>query len=394
MARLFTEGFEMNTTTTGLMGWGTQGGTWAIESTIKRSGNYSMKGTGTGGAWRQESIMSTSAHKYLRAYVRFGAFPAGLTSFLLGHISTQAQAAIRINSDGTLELWNMEDNVQVGSDSSALSVDQWYKIELEIDNTTLSATVLSARIDEVEFASGTVNHAYGCDTLVINNAVVNNIYFDDIAINDTSGSFETSWPGEGGIIQLWPNANGDNSDWGGSDGDSTDNYALVDENPPNDITDYVQENVLNQIDDYNIEDTPAALGAGDTIVVVAVGVRARTDDATSTDPDVVLRIKATASGTVEESSAIDVNTTTWFTNAVSGAKRHRLILYDLPGASTTAWSKTTLDTAQIGVRCSAGDTNNVQVSGMWLAVEYISVVAPIVNKIYQNNQAVNRANTY
>ena len=72
------------------------------------------------------------------------------------------QASIRYDgTNHTLELWNEEDNAQVGSDSTlVLAVNTWYMLEPKVDADHWF-TVLAGRIDNVEFASGTVSHANG-----------------------------------------------------------------------------------------------------------------------------------------------------------------------------------------------------------------------------------------
>lgn len=112
------------------------------------------------------------------------------------------------------------------------------------------------------------------------------------------------------------------------------------------------------------------IGDSDTINAITVSVRYRTDSGTTTDPEFVVRIKATSGGTVEESASIVASSTSWNTNTGTTLKSPPLILYDLPGASTTAWTKADLDTAQIGVRENLTDTDNVQVSALWMQVDY------------------------
>lgn len=276
-----------------------------------------------------------------------------------------------MNTNLTLELWNHEDNAQIGSDSSALSIDTWYRIELKVDCTTISSTSIEARIDGVAFASGTINLAAGVDQAdffgihqVAGFSHTGAYFWDDMAVNDDSGSFQNSWPGEGEIIHLRPNADGDNSGWtvilGGSQS------GALDEVTPDDATTYVQTTVDGTITDVNIDATPAALASDDTINCVQVGIRMQ--NSSNTGDEIVLRIKASASGTTEESGNIEGNTS-WNTNATAAPRNYQLTLYDLPGASTTAWTKSDLDSAQIGIKANqAGDVRNV--STLWLLVDH------------------------
>lgn len=347
----------------------------ATETTIKRSG---------AAAWRISNAAAIEGFRqvhtaaqgsfFFRFYLYIVAMPT-LTVVIGGSRQTGSnKAVIRLTAGGALQLYNFEDSAQVGSDSSALSTATWYRIELNYDSTTLSATAVEAKLDGTSFASGTIDitatpNSFGCFTS-LQDATLDYVV-DDLAINDTSGSFQNSWPGEGEVIILRPNGNGDNSAWAGNDGNSTDNYLLVDEMPPDDATTYVESNTSGQIDDYNFDATPAAMDTTDVITLVHVGVRAAVSDATAADPDIVLRIKDSSGGTVEESASLDCNSLTWKSPAPLPANdNYQFTLYDLPGASTTAWTKATLDTMQAGFREAVTDTHFARVSAIWVMVDH------------------------
>lgn len=374
MARLWTGGAELQATVAAVEYSALITTAPAIETTTKRSGNAAWRIANAAAieGFRQVHTAVQGAF-FFRFYLYIVAMPTN-TRIIGGSRQTGANKAVfRLTSAGVLQLYNAEDAAQVGSDSSVLSTATWYRIEMTYDSTTLSATTCEAKIDGTAFASGTIDitatpNSFGC-FIEAGDATLDYIV-DDLAINDASGSFETGYPGEGEVIVLRPNGNGDNSDWVGSDADSTDNYLLVDEVPP-DSADYVNDNTAGQIDDYNLEATPAAMDSGDTINVVHVGVYGAVDDATGGDPDIVLRIKASASGTVEESGNLDCNSLTFQGPApLPSNSNYQLTLYDLPGASTTAWTKADLDTAQAGVRVSVTDTHNVRVGALWVMVDH------------------------
>jgi hypothetical protein len=46
------------------------------------------------------------------------------------------------------------------------------------------------------------------------------------------------------------------------------------------------------------------------------------------------------------------------------------VLVDLPGASSTAWTKAALDATGIGARISVDDTDVLRISAIWLAVDH------------------------
>jgi hypothetical protein len=363
MARLFSSGFELNTTGTDVE-WSSAFSA-AITTTPIRSGTYAFQANGTGDFLEYDFVSANTADGfYFRIYVRCADYPSALADIIEIHDSTNAQASIRMNTDGTLELWNIEDGVQIGSDSSALSLNTQYCIEIKADCTTIATTALEARINGTSFASGTVNWANGIMSLrLLCDDASTDMSYDDVAINDDSGSFQNSWAGFGEVIHLLPDGGGDATAW-------TNTYTNVDEVTPDDATTYIESNTLDQIEEVTLAATPAALETADAINVVQVYVRFALSSATSTDPTFVLRIKSAPSGTVEESATISPTSTTWMSNAVADPRNSQLTLYDLPGASTTKWTKADLDTAQIGVRETLTDTHFVRVSSLQLIVDH------------------------
>ncbi len=101
---------------------------------------------------------------------------------------------------------------------------------------------------------------------------------DDVAVNDTTGSIDNSWCGDGHVIALTPNANGDFSQFVGSDGDTTANYALVNEIPAN-TTSYVESSVSAKKDLYHLTPATPSLKPDDKISRVWVSTTARQQSA-------------------------------------------------------------------------------------------------------------------
>lgn len=371
--RVWSSGFENNSTTDAVE-WDYVGtpSLPTIQGTTVRSGDYAMQVTSLASGTRKAigNWFSTLSDGplYFRVYVRVGTLPSAENRIISLNSSTTVgtgpRVYITLNSDGTIKLY--DEDGQIGSASSALSTDTWYRIEMEFDSNGAGATdIVRARIDGTEFAgSSTRNLSQGILSLQVggnlNNEAqtIGNWYFDDVAINNSTGGY----PGPGKIIHLRANNTGDNSSWASD-------YTAIDETPPNDATDYIESHTLDQIEDVNVDNTPSSMNTNDTINVVSVGVRAASNNTTSL-ARFVLRAKATSGGTVEESSNLLNNTTTWYSNSQS-APLYALNLYDLPGASTTEWTKTELDTAQIGVRLSVSDgAQEARISSLWMLVDY------------------------
>jgi hypothetical protein len=371
MSRLWSSGFELNSTTNGVE-WNDVSGSPTIQTTTVRSGTYALQisslvsGTGKYVLYTLNDI-GTQGPLFFRVYVRFATFPSAENIFIG---DDNLYFYLTIDNIGVVRLY--DEDGQIGSGSSALSLNTWYRIEIQYDKTPVAGShVIRAKIDGTEFAgSNTRNLAFSIFGFMFGGNIgsegntTGNWFFDDIAINDSTGSFQNSYPGEGEIIHLRPNATGDNSAW---TGDNTD----IDEVTPDDATTYIEAiEDGTDIEDVNIDATPAALASDDTINVVQVGVRHGAVGVAGADPEYALRIKASSGGTVEESSTITITAAAFATNGNANPHNYLLTLYDLPGASTTAWTKADLDTAQIGVHAVTTIAELPRISTLWLLVDH------------------------
>lgn len=391
MTRLWSSGAELQTATAGIEFTAIITTAPVIETSTKRSGNaaYRISNAAAIEGFRQQHTGSQGLF-YFRFYLYVIAFPT-LTATIAGSRATGAtKSAIRLTSAGVLQFFNAEDGVQIGSDSSAISLNTWYRVETNYDSTTLSATTIEARLYTDEATptllwnpSGSMDittnpNSFGCFTIA-GDATLDYIV-DDCAINDSTSTSQNSWPGVGEIIILRPNGAGDSTAWARGGTDTGANWSQVSETPP-DAGQYVQSNTSGQIDDYNMDATPAALESTDTINVVQVGIYAAVSDATASDPDVAIR--ASSGGTAEESASLDCNSTSFQGPAPLPAdSNYKLSLYDLPGASSTAWTKTTLDSMQAGIREAVTDTHFVRVAALWVLVDHKPGEAPAASIVH------------
>ena len=263
MARLWSSGAELQSVTAGIEFTATVVNAPALETSLQRSGTHALRISNSAAEGIRHLFTSAQGSFFFRFYLYIVTLP-NATNIIGGFRTSGANVVnVRLTAAGNLQLWNNEDSAQVGSNSSALSTATWYRVEMACDTTTLAATVVAARIDGTEFASGTINLAInppnvGCscpgDTTL-------DYIVDDLALNDSTGSFQNSYPGEGEIIHLRPNEAGDNAAWTRGGTDSGANFSQVDEITPNDATDYVLSNTSGQIDDYGIDAVPAAMAS-------------------------------------------------------------------------------------------------------------------------------------
>ncbi|KKW13399.1 MAG: LPXTG-motif cell wall anchor domain protein [Candidatus Gottesmanbacteria bacterium GW2011_GWB1_49_7] len=384
MARLAIVGAELNTTSSGVEWTARVASGWpSISSTIKRSGAYSVQINSLVSAtpkWVASQYAGGGTGPWFaRVYIRPDTLPSAENTIVAlndGPNVTTPIIWVTLDNTGVLRLYD-EDGA-IGSASSALTTGSFEnRIELQTNASGgAGACIVRCLLNGTEFAgSSTRSLSAGTNAIVIGGNLLSEAqtqgewYFDDLAINNNSGSFQNSYPGAGNVVALRPNTTGDNAAFARGGTDSGANWSQTDEINPNDATDYVSSGTLNHIDDYNCEASPADV---DTVNVVAVGVRHTLSSATGSDPLFVTRIKASAGGTVEESATHFVNNTTWYSNSEpTFAANSRLVLYDLPGASTTAWTKSDLDAMQIGVRISTGDADAAWVSTLWALVDYV-----------------------
>ena len=139
MARLWSSGFESNTITANVE-WSSNSGSPSIQTTTVRSGTYALQINSLSGVTAKRLLYQFKSSNnlgpfYARVYVNFATFPGAENVFfmLTPNTNGSATSAIRItvNNTGVLRLRN--NSTQVGSASSALSTNTWYRIELKID---------------------------------------------------------------------------------------------------------------------------------------------------------------------------------------------------------------------------------------------------------------------
>jgi hypothetical protein len=377
VARLFTSGFEGNSNLSGneISSWS---GAATVVTTPVRTGTYAAKfaAAGTSPFCREHCFAADqSTAVYTRVYIRIAAAPTALCGVIrVANAANTRAADIRLNTDRTLRL-DKADATQLGSASAALAVDTWYMIELKVDASSNPGS-LDARLNGVSFASGANSSQVPWSRVLVGPFAGNptlDMYADDWAINDSTGSNQTSWPGNGAVIQLMPNADGDAHAWlktAGGAGDSN-NYQLVDEIPNNDASDFVQSVTLNAEDLYNVG--ASGLAANQPITCVGVSGRFRNDTADATTA-FKFELEKAASGTKATSANIVPNSTTWRTGEVTGTQTsYPLMTYTDPDGA--AWTQATLDTMQIGVKLAVAGTNKINLSTIWAVVDYVPLTA-------------------
>lgn len=344
-------------------------------------------GTPRGADKKYQNAAQTS--DFFRVYIYIVTLPSAANSIIQVSASTSLgstlRATIKLNSDGTLTLFGAG-GLQIGSASSALSVNTWYCVEIHTDtiNATGSRTI-AARLAPDDgttpsvFATSSAETMGTCSSFVIGGNLGSEAqttgewWFDDIAINNSAaGGTQTSYPGQGNVWEGWPTGAGDVNTFatqtGGTAG-SGNNYTRVNEKPPDDATTLNGSNTLNQEDLFvmDVSGVPATA----TINTVAVGGRVRNNTADAVTA-LKFELEKAASGTIAQSSAVIPNTTGFNSLDISSPRNYLLMLYQDPDAVN--WNPATW-APQAGYKITTGGTNRVEVTNLWISVDYTPAVA-------------------
>jgi hypothetical protein len=241
MARLFTTGAEERT----MEVWDDWYYAAHVSTAVARSGVASFW---TDFSYANIKNVGTLQEVYVRAAVYSASSDLGNLPYIEAHYNYSNNSIIRAHANS---IWI--EGTTVASNSTLYLNHRWYLMEVHFKLGT-SNGVVEVKMDGnlvLQYTGNTnPNNRTGILRIAFTNKA-NVTYWDDIAINDTSGSEDNSWCGDGRIVLLKPNANGDTNQWTPSSGN---NYECVDEGfPANDDTDYVTTDTTNQKDLYNLE---------------------------------------------------------------------------------------------------------------------------------------------
>ncbi|WP_329140910.1 hypothetical protein [Streptomyces sp. NBC_00670] len=338
-------------------------------------------------ASHQFAATSFVGHVYFRIYLYVATMPTVDTIILAScdDLGTSAGRSPRLflKTNGQLQTstGSGSSHTYVGGSSATLSTGQWYRVELEYDSANdiqhayLDGTDFSGAVSGVGFTSfENCVIRFGAFTDAPAGSTSCDLYIDDVAVNDNTGSAQNGLPGAGNIVHMVPAAAGDNNAWatavGGTAG-TANNYTRVNEVPPNDSTSYNQTTATGTatIDDFAVSSpATAGIGAADAISLVQVG--ARVGSSATTTASVVYRIKSQTVGTVLEGTSVTVNLNGWATHTNNAIRPYQLTSYTDPQAGG-AWTTSLLSTAQIGYRTDVSQSSTRRVTALWALVEFI-----------------------
>lgn len=286
MTAILFDGFDHGDTTDR---W--TGNAGSAHTTIKRTGTRSWQ-QGTGMTYRVFSATEEDDTMYC-GFAFWAENGVDITICTLSSdLGTTHQVGLRLMRN--IRGWEIRRGVDprfgaVGSAGTELVAalpnvwfhNSWHYVEFgaHIHDTTGWVEMRQDGITRMRFDGDTRNG--GTDALIDQVTFANltnagSLFYDDVYVLNEQGSVNNSWLGDTRCYPLYPNGNGTSSTpLSGSDGNSTDNYLLVDEVGPPDITDYVFSQTDGDQDTYTFEDLPVTLG---TIRGVEVRMHAAKDD--------------------------------------------------------------------------------------------------------------------
>lgn len=383
--RLFTGGFELNNKNTNVE-WSAASAGVSVVSSPVRSGGFAGRASSLGSGTiqrflKQFSLSNGNGPYFARIYFRVATLPTAENRVMAFESSSGVQMVyITLDSGGLLRLY--DEDGSIGSASSALSLNTWYRIEFKIDASGAGSTdTAEARIDGVVFAtSSTRNFSSGVRGLIfganLNSEAqtTGDWFFDDVAINANIGTVQNNYPGPGKVIHLLPNAAGDSNTFstqtGGTAG-SANNYTRVDEVAPNDATDFNGSNTLNEEDMFNM--TASGIASTDVVNVVHVGIRFRNPTADAVTAFKV-QLEKTSGGTIIQSASTVLNSTAW--NSQTPGEPHAYLITAHVDPDAAPWTLSTLDSMQTGYKLTTAGTNRIEVTKIWAIVDY-NPITPI-----------------
>lgn len=381
MARLYTTGFELNSNATGFDIHQSNGVIVIGTGASVRSGTYALHTTALVlGTSQRASLRYVSAAGlgpyYCRTYFRVDTAPSANNTIIR---LSGAAATIIVKLTSGRQLILSDQSGDIGTSAGALTVGQQYRINLLYDATGGAGThIARLYVDGAEvvgasnrtFTNTTVQQLDLGGNMSGEAQTVGDWWFDDVAINDNTGSFQNSQPGEGHVVYARPTGNGDanvNVTRGGVDSGA--DWSQLSEVTPNDATDYIEMNSTTSAVWTNITDS-ATLGIGGAYQIPLIHVGGRITLASAGAGNWFPSIKGQAGGTALDGTPVNLAATTWAANDdSSGTQQFKVTAYTNP-QDGAAWLASTLDTVQIGAKTTDGSPAT-RVTALWAVVEYV-----------------------
>lgn len=308
----------------------TGGGAFRSNPTTTGQGFAGLYAIGSTGI----SVTASVATSYIQFWFRYATKPASNSEEIFEVVDTAGgyKLAIRINSTGTLGLYQSGGTTLIANGSTVLSQDTWYRIDVKCGTGTTADYEL--KINNTTELSGTANLGtsnagswYVGKTANRNSNTVD-FYYDDLVVSD-SGYIT----GDVQIKRLTPDSNGSTMTW--SLGTGASDYTQVDDNPVSDA-DYVMSPTTGNPNTalFGLTSTSTE-GISGTILALKGYVRTRENTTVTSAHRIRIR-----SGSTNSDSSNRNGTTT-------NTAQQRILENDPDTGS--AWTLSSLDSVEVGV---------------------------------------------
>jgi hypothetical protein len=240
------------------------GGT--IDTTIVRTGTQSYRAAANSATLTSSLAQDLGGitEVYFRFYIYVETMPSSSVNVFRIKDSGSGNNACIISISNSGEVFlspRFGTAIQIGT----ITAGGWHRVEGHVVTDPVTG-VIEGRFDGGTIVSGTGRDTgsglSSYDIGVINNVNGGVFYFDDFRLNDTTGSLNNSWPGEGECYSLRPNSDASPNAWTSSAGGS--HFEDVNDNS---TTEYIvtTSNTLNLEDRWGVENLSNLVAVQSTI---------------------------------------------------------------------------------------------------------------------------------
>lgn len=235
--------------------------------------------------WLQKTLTAVQTRVIATSF-RFSVHPGGGRACdIMGLLDgSSLQCDLRLHPDGRLSV--TRNGTVLGTSTFSLTANTTYHIQfkIKVDSTTGTvdvkvddASILSLTGQNTQATANATTSAFYLGTRFVTSGFLGNanslIYYDDVVVLNTSGSINNDFPGDVRVQSTLPTGAGTTTNLTPSTGS---NYQNVDDNPPNDDTDYNYSATPDDIDTYAMGDITSTSGS---VLGVASRMRLRKDSA-------------------------------------------------------------------------------------------------------------------
>lgn len=335
-------------------------------SIIRRPGTYAYRINAVGTDFVAAGIQQHSAtgvfengsHAaiYGSIYIYINSAPSGNAVRLVSLQTTGGNnvGILKLTSGRQLQLFNKNASAQIGSNSSAIALNTWVRVDVGCVPGAANTSVVTARLNGTVFATDSAQDADSAMRgLMLFGALDGSGSSCDIIFSDPLVDNAAFFADDYGVEVAVPT--GDSASlthWTASTGNK---WSCLDEIPPSE-TDYISSSTTAGDRRYGATHaTAAALGISGAIYSVKVVAIMREASSTTTLGAIGLR----SGGNNYETTNVDIGTTSLVTMAA---------LHNVDPATSAAWTASGFNAAEPLVKRSTSDTSDIRCAWLGLMV--------------------------